>query len=220
MGQRILRELNLAESNKTLVRWMAHRIAELMERSEGTADDSVREQARRECADLILRLWSQRREWPDAAPLSEILRVLGMAAPQEHRVRFLPEKPPSNWFDALVRLEKLQDEEARTCWEAAILQIDQQQLSDELARAEPFAEDLNNEEREIYDLLLYLRDHIAEQVELLTLTLEQQTKHFAERLAKIHQRRATLFAEVSSSPISLQQAFGTDQLDEPSDKDV
>src|SRR4051812_43936360 len=76
LGQRIVRELGLEDSNDTLGRWMAHRIAELMERAEQAEDKDDREEARRECADLILGVWSRRSGWPYGQPLVNIASTI------------------------------------------------------------------------------------------------------------------------------------------------
>lgn len=60
LGQRIVRELDLEDSNDTLGRWMAHRIAQLMQRADEARNDEEREETQSECADLILRVWSRR----------------------------------------------------------------------------------------------------------------------------------------------------------------
>lgn len=55
---------------------MAHRIAELMQRAEATSDLELKEVAKRECQDLIVRLWYMRDRWPSGGPLRDILPTL------------------------------------------------------------------------------------------------------------------------------------------------
>jgi hypothetical protein len=55
---------------------MAHRVAELMAKSEVTEDVSERMAAQRECEALIYRLWEQRANWPYGGPLEGILPTL------------------------------------------------------------------------------------------------------------------------------------------------
>ncbi|MCL1474887.1 hypothetical protein [Argonema antarcticum] len=52
-----MKELDLEDSVDTLGRWMAHRIAELMEQAEQAPTEAEREAAKRECTDIIIRLW-------------------------------------------------------------------------------------------------------------------------------------------------------------------
>lgn len=61
LGQKILAELN-SDRSSTTQKWMAHYIAELMKRAEGSAKAEFREKAEKECADLILKLWDLEKE--------------------------------------------------------------------------------------------------------------------------------------------------------------
>jgi hypothetical protein len=76
LGKLILDELNLNRSNQVLDRWMAHRIAELMQRAEATSDPQAKEITERECQDLIVRLWDMRGRWPSGGPLRGVLPTL------------------------------------------------------------------------------------------------------------------------------------------------
>jgi hypothetical protein len=76
LGQRIVKELGLSDGNSVLGRWMAHRVAELMERTETAATASGREEAAHECQTLIMDLWSQRNNWPMGGPLRKMMPTL------------------------------------------------------------------------------------------------------------------------------------------------
>ena len=96
MGQLVLNELNLSQSNRVLGRWMAHRIAELMRRVETATDSNAKEVAERECQDLIVRLWDMRDRWPSGGPLRDILPTLHQLLDNTpYRVRWAgkPEQP-------------------------------------------------------------------------------------------------------------------------------
>ena len=71
LGKRIVQELDLEDSVDTLGRWMAHRIAELMERAEQAQTDEDREAARRDCTNVIIRLWEHRGKFPFKPPLAD-----------------------------------------------------------------------------------------------------------------------------------------------------
>lgn len=61
-------EMGLATSTDTVGRWMAHRIAELMETARaarGTPSEAAAAQA---CQDAILALWQHRSAWPQGWP--------------------------------------------------------------------------------------------------------------------------------------------------------
>lgn len=59
-----------------LERWMAQRLAELIDRTETEKDNILRETAAKECEDLVLKLWSKRKSWPSGGPLSSIMPTL------------------------------------------------------------------------------------------------------------------------------------------------
>jgi len=61
LGQRLVDELSTDRSSTTQ-KWMAHYIAELMERAEKTNEPDVREKTQKACSDLILRLWDLEKE--------------------------------------------------------------------------------------------------------------------------------------------------------------
>lgn len=91
LGQRIVKELGLGEGNSVLGRWMAHRVAELMQRTETATTAPEREEAARECKALIMELWSQRNNWPMGGPLQKIMptleRLLGESNHRYHWAR-------------------------------------------------------------------------------------------------------------------------------------
>ena len=76
LGTRIVRELSIEKSNDTLGRWMAHHLAELIEKAESVeGDDGIETQE--QIIDLILRVWSRRRNLPRGAyPLNSLEDVL------------------------------------------------------------------------------------------------------------------------------------------------
>lgn len=76
MGQLIVKELDLTNSNRVLGRWMAHRVAELMRRAESAINPADKETAERECQDLVMRLWEMREQWPSGGPLHRIIPTL------------------------------------------------------------------------------------------------------------------------------------------------
>ena len=72
LGALIVRELNIDKGNDTLGRWMAHHLAELIAEAEDTEGDD-RIEIRGRVLDLILRIWSHRRSFPQRKyPLSDL----------------------------------------------------------------------------------------------------------------------------------------------------
>ena len=77
LGKRIVDELNLASSNDTLGRWMAHYIAELIVLAEKTTDPAERIRAQEKCCATIEHLWLHRSILPPSArPLSNLEGIL------------------------------------------------------------------------------------------------------------------------------------------------
>lgn len=61
----IVKELELESNADTLGSWMAHHLAELLKRAEN-ASGKEKEALQRECADLIIKLWTRRSSLPTA----------------------------------------------------------------------------------------------------------------------------------------------------------
>jgi hypothetical protein len=76
LGQLIVAELGRPARTSLLARWMAHALAELLERAQQAEDGIARDTARRECMELVLRLWNLRAEWPNGGPLERMLTCL------------------------------------------------------------------------------------------------------------------------------------------------
>ncbi len=118
MGEAIVHELGLANSNDTLGRWMAHRIAELMQRADAASDDAVRELTRKEASDLILRLWSHRSSWPRGWPPK------ASAAIETVSRRHSEQATGSPWLDTLDELRILQSRERQIWTRLGLLDFD------------------------------------------------------------------------------------------------
>lgn len=78
LGHLIVRDLKLERSDDTLGRWMAHHIAELILRAEGTKGAVGRTKAEREAAQAILALWSHRAGIDRINPLAGLRPVLSV----------------------------------------------------------------------------------------------------------------------------------------------
>lgn len=68
LGEKIVLEMGLAESTDTVGRWMAHRIAELMETARAAHGTPSGAAAAKACQDAILALWQHRSAWPHGWP--------------------------------------------------------------------------------------------------------------------------------------------------------
>jgi len=82
LGKKLVAELDLENNGNTLTRWMAHYLAELIYKVENSSSE-IKEQAKKECFEVISKLWDTRRYIPhfskpidELEPLIELLDVL------------------------------------------------------------------------------------------------------------------------------------------------
>src|SRR5260370_9569443 len=116
LGRHLERELGIERSNDTLSRWMAHRIAELMERAENARTAAGRELAKADCANLILRLWEKRAQLPPGAPLSpfaDFLEHFFKEEPFSFPSLADPRAEPKTWGKAPPEVLALPQDEIR-----------------------------------------------------------------------------------------------------------
>lgn len=71
LGEAILKELDLEQTDDILSRWLAHHIAELMQAADtaqrqGTPDEAAL--TAKQCREAILQLWAHRTDWPEGWP--------------------------------------------------------------------------------------------------------------------------------------------------------
>ena len=158
LGEQIVRELGLERSVDTLGRWMAHRVAELMARAEDAPSEEVEEQARRDCTDVIMRLWERRDGWPSGQPLAKVAAFLmAFTAEQPRREHSASDAPPGSWLAALPKLLQIHDREETICRDAALAELDPDALASEKAWLEAHSGDLSADERDGITTLLELR---------------------------------------------------------------
>lgn len=100
LGQKIVDELGRDQTVDTLGRWMAHYIAELMDKVKGATGDELNAK-QYECAKAILALWEQRSTMPNGKrPFEEfepIFRALGSLDPDDRSPRYFRHVP---WAEA------------------------------------------------------------------------------------------------------------------------
>lgn len=104
----------------TLGRWMAHRLAELMQTAEKD------EEAKAEATDLILRLWKHRSNWPEGWPPPKTESVRRALEPVSSfpAGREEDETGSDPWLRRVPRLTWLQDEEREVWRDLALLDLD------------------------------------------------------------------------------------------------
>lgn len=187
-----------SETHQILTRWMAHRIAELIERQDTVPDEVAREAARRECADLILRLWSRREDWPARAPLSNIKSLFQKRVDAYTHSRTGEVGPADSWWDALDALDSIHGEESSVIFTGAVLDLDVQEVEEDIRSAEAFGENLSEEEAEdvaFLKRLLVLRSGLKTLAE----GSEAERLHYlSDRLNDLNTKRGRLLRTLLS----------------------
>lgn len=205
LGKKIVDEFGLTNSVDTLGRWMAHRIAELIERADQAETDEGKESARRECSDLIIRLWERRTHWPYGQPLAEMAEFLKNLTTNESSYfqqygQTEPHVDNRSWIGILPQLIRLGDREIRVCRDAALADIN---IEEERAWLIEHPDELSTEEREIIEQLQKLRERLdgpyykldnAYIQNFTSLTSEERTDLVLETLKKIGTEREKLLS--------------------------
>ena len=108
MGREIVRALG-GERAGVLERWMAHHIAELMERAENAPSGPEREEAEKACRAAILEAWGRRSSWPYGGPLERVAPLLSLLAGRPDSYFSEPDRPdpPEGWFSLWEDLHDL-----------------------------------------------------------------------------------------------------------------
>lgn len=115
VGKHLVRELGYEDSVDTLGRWMAHHIAELIDKVENAPSEQERIEAKTDAINLILKIWERRTTLPgNAYPLSsykDILNILESLLPSANPFRYFIqrsegriEEVAADLFDHLARL--------------------------------------------------------------------------------------------------------------------
>ena len=115
LGRHLVRELGLEDGVDTLGRWMAHHVAELIDKAEHGVTEVERARARENATETILKIWEHRASLPGhaypLAPYREILKVLDRLRPNDNPFRYVghhaetkKEKLTADLFDDLSRL--------------------------------------------------------------------------------------------------------------------
>jgi hypothetical protein len=104
-GEKIVAELGNEDRADTLSRWMAHYVAELIQKSE-VAQIEGRDEALAQCAAAILNLWEYRRKFPQGKrPLEDLEPIIRTLETLD------PDRPAIRYFDDVI-LERSETEEA------------------------------------------------------------------------------------------------------------
>lgn len=202
LGQKILEELKLDRQMDTLARWMAHYLAEKIEKAELAPEGEVGEAARRECMELILKLWERRHSWPLSAPLKDISGRLDELLNQKPKFFFRSETISDPILDLMHNLEDLHAKEMQICMMSYIASLD---LEKDREYLKDHAEHLDDDERNIIQRLVNLHDfvlgpeaHLGDEAcpSFGTLSKSEQDKLIKSRLQAIDKDRAKLLKKI------------------------
>lgn len=104
LGEKIVEELLLNDGVDTLSKWMAHYIAELIEKAKHTEGEE-KEKYEKECFETILKLWGEIHKTPNfTPPLSrfEKIYVLCEEILSKDKYRYFPEKHEEDTNEFLI----------------------------------------------------------------------------------------------------------------------
>jgi hypothetical protein len=199
LGELIVAELGLDESTDTLSRWMVHYIAEVITR----ADKGSRKD-KEAAADLILRLWDHRTNWPNGWPPEEAEEFRLRLRDDRYPKRSDPTEGGNPWLARIGELSELHHEEYKVWRRLAFAEAS---FEDELKR---WSEEELNETEESYlaSLLSGREEAVSNFAERIgeSNTLEERIEVAREEVQKIGRRRGALFrkvvAEIKGHPAS------------------
>ncbi|RBQ29472.1 hypothetical protein [Aliarcobacter vitoriensis] len=108
LGEKIVDELLLSDGVDTLSKWMAHYIAELIEKAK-YAEGEEKEKYEKECFETILKLWGEMYKVPNAkAPLSRFEKIYElcdeMMSKDKYRYFHAKHEDDSNEFLVLAKV--------------------------------------------------------------------------------------------------------------------
>jgi hypothetical protein len=115
LGRYLVRELGFEDGVDTLGRWMAHHLAELIDKAESGVTATERLKARKSATETILKIWEHRASLPGKAyplaPYKDVLKVLDRLRPGNNPFRYFNrytettrEQRAADLFDSLSRL--------------------------------------------------------------------------------------------------------------------
>ena len=115
LGRYLVRELGFEDGVDTLGRWMAHHLAELIDKAENGVTAAERLRAHKNATETILKIWEHRASLPGQAyplaPYKEVLKVLDRLRPGNNPFRYFShyaeatrEQLATDLFDGFSRL--------------------------------------------------------------------------------------------------------------------
>ena len=140
--------------------------------------DEPNEEAKREAALLILRLWARRSAWPHGWPPPKTAEVLRRLEPPANSVRSHDPDRCRPWLSRIADLDELQYAEQQVWWRLALREAN---LEDELNMAQGEETNLTEEEQALFRSLAF---HSQSAVEHFGKHLDEDTPLARAELAQ------------------------------------
>jgi hypothetical protein len=207
LGQKIAHELGLDHTNNLLSRWMAHRVAELMERAKNAPSEEECEVARRECGELIMSLWERRMDWPQGGPLTHILPTLCEITSELEGRGWQEPKLDGTWMGLVPVLNSLQKREKWVCFHGIFSDASKEAADRSRLWLEEHIDELSEEEKQLIEIYIDGVDVVESENFTLegknipnfsSLSPEERTAHLKEALRRIEEERQKKFESTFS----------------------
>jgi hypothetical protein len=208
LGIRIVRELGLEDSVDTLGRWMSHYLAELIERAEQSDQGKEKETAKRECSDLIMKVWEKRKYWPHGQPLADLSKFLNSITPDPHTAHYNENaKQEFGWVEAVPRIRDLHWREDEVVLDAAVADLN---LDRDREWLKEHPDELSEEERRTISWLLsrqegmrasYYKVDDQEAPNFVDLSPEERAHLVFSALDKINSQRQEIVEKVKRANV-------------------
>ncbi len=210
LGKTLISELELDSTVNTLARWLAHYIAELIQKIEISNSKEEKKQLKKECCELILELWNKRERLPIKNPterLKPIISVLELLKEREHP--FIPFYIPNNsrnkntktWSEFL----KIVKENSEKIFNKSLLSlIDDKILEKDNKWVENHGEFLSDEEKTIIE---YLNEKKSIEIEYVDFLEKEKKKTDSEKISNLLNQLEALLDEQKKALLSLRNTI-------------
>lgn len=194
LGRLIVSEFEDERGETTLPRWMAYRIAELIE-SAKDANDAKRERLESECQRLILTLWKVRHHWPRKGSWRSVLKLLDVLSREATIYSHRDTAPEGSFLHLRDQLDSLASQEADLCLSAEIATYDLSTEADLLAN---HRDQLSSDEIDFLTFLLKKQEELrspirarglSDQPVLMDLTEQELVVKVKQILTELSARR-------------------------------
>lgn len=185
---------------------MSHYLAELIERAEQSDQGEQKETAKRECSDLIMKVWEKRKYWPQGQPLADLSRFLNSVAPAPHTAHYKDNAEKElSWLEAVPRIRDLHWREDEVVLDAAVADWNLDRDRDWLKE---HPDELSEEERNTITWLIsrqermrfvYYKIDDQEAPNFADMSLEERTSLALSALNRVNSERQSIFASVKKA---------------------